>query len=52
MQSGAGASSGIGKATSLLFRRLGASLLLTGRNQDRLRDLVQELQGVSSEVSC
>jgi len=38
-----GASSGIGWSTALLFRRLGASLLLTGRNGEKLKELVDQL---------
>ncbi|CAD5224909.1 unnamed protein product [Bursaphelenchus okinawaensis] len=39
-----GASSGIGKATSVLFKELGASLLVTGRNERNLIQLVKELE--------
>lgn len=38
-----GASSGIGKRTAELFYSLGASLLLTGRNQQTLDEVVHEL---------
>ncbi|KAI6228773.1 hypothetical protein M3Y99_01185900 [Aphelenchoides fujianensis] len=44
-----GASSGIGWATSLLFKRLGASLLVTGRNEERLRALVGELEKIDTQ---
>uniref|UniRef100_A0A914EE39 3-oxoacyl-[acyl-carrier-protein] reductase FabG n=2 Tax=Acrobeloides nanus TaxID=290746 RepID=A0A914EE39_9BILA len=38
-----GASSGIGRSTAVLFNSLDASLLLTGRNAEKLDELVQEL---------
>ncbi|CAD5231686.1 unnamed protein product [Bursaphelenchus xylophilus] len=38
-----GASSGIGRATAVLFKELGASLLVTGRNEQNLQSLVKEL---------
>ncbi|KAH7702380.1 oxidoreductaseshort chain dehydrogenase/reductase family protein [Aphelenchoides avenae] len=44
-----GASSGIGHATSVLFRQLGASLLVTGRNTERLQELVKQLQGAHKD---
>ncbi|KAI6242065.1 Oxidoreductase, short chain dehydrogenase/reductase family protein [Aphelenchoides fujianensis] len=47
--SNSGASSGIGWATSLLFKRLGASLLVTGRNEERLRALVGELEKIDTQ---
>uniref|UniRef100_A0A0N4ZY74 3-oxoacyl-[acyl-carrier-protein] reductase n=1 Tax=Parastrongyloides trichosuri TaxID=131310 RepID=A0A0N4ZY74_PARTI len=39
-----GATSGIGKETAILFRKLGASLLLTGRDTERLNNLKNELK--------
>jgi len=38
-----GATSGIGRATALLFAREGASLALTGRNEERGREVVSEI---------
>ena len=37
----AGASSGIGRSTALLFARLGAQLTLTGRNEDNLKKVAE-----------
>ena len=39
-----GASSGIGRATSILLSRLGASLVLTGRNDARLNQTLSQLE--------
>lgn len=40
-----GASSGIGKETSILASRLGATLVITGRNEDRLRETFDLIGG-------
>ena len=40
-----GASSGIGKAISILCSKLGANIIATGRNKDRLSHLINEMQG-------
>jgi len=40
-----GASSGIGRETAILLSRLGAQLVLSGRNQERLRQTSAELSG-------
>lgn len=40
-----GASSGIGKATALLCARMGASVIVTGRNAERLQSLYDSLPG-------
>ena len=40
-----GASSGIGKATAIECSRLGARVVATGRNEERLKYTVSELQG-------
>ncbi|XP_076373016.1 NAD-dependent glycerol dehydrogenase-like [Tachypleus tridentatus] len=42
-----GASSGIGRATAVLFSRLGARLALTGRNQENLTKSAEECEAVS-----
>ena len=40
-----GASSGIGKATAVECSRLGATVIATGRNEDRLNQTLSELAG-------
>lgn len=40
-----GASSGIGRTSCVLFSRLGASLVLLGRNEERLEETKQMLEG-------
>ena len=40
-----GSSSGIGKATAILCSRLGASVIITGRNEARLKETFSELEG-------
>lgn len=40
-----GASSGIGKATALECAKMGASLIITGRNEMRLNDVYNDLEG-------
>ncbi|XP_076371861.1 3-oxoacyl-[acyl-carrier-protein] reductase FabG-like isoform X2 [Tachypleus tridentatus] len=42
-----GATSGIGRATAVLFSRLGAKLALTGRNQENLAKSAEECEAVS-----
>ncbi|XP_022256305.1 uncharacterized protein LOC106471982 [Limulus polyphemus] len=42
-----GASSGIGRATAVLFSRLGARLALTGRNQENLTKSAEECETAS-----
>lgn len=44
-----GASSGIGRATALECGRMGASLVLTGRNEERLRETLLALDGEGHE---
>uniref|UniRef100_A0A914ZS38 Uncharacterized protein n=1 Tax=Parascaris univalens TaxID=6257 RepID=A0A914ZS38_PARUN len=43
-----GATSGIGRATAVLFNKLGASLVITGRANDRLQALADELSKVGT----
>ena len=40
-----GSSSGIGKATAILCSKLGASVIITGRNEDRLKETFSQLEG-------
>ena len=40
-----GASSGIGRATAIVCSKMGASLLITGRNEQRLTETFNELKG-------
>ncbi|VDN30983.1 unnamed protein product [Gongylonema pulchrum] len=45
-----GATSGIGRATAVLFHRLGASVVVTGRNSKRLKELEEELSDGKDSV--
>jgi NAD(P)-dependent dehydrogenase (short-subunit alcohol dehydrogenase family) len=45
-----GASSGIGRATAILLSELGAKIVLTGRDEARLRDTMAQLQGDGHRV--
>ncbi|HBD09550.1 MAG TPA: hypothetical protein DCZ69_14955 [Syntrophobacteraceae bacterium] len=45
-----GASSGIGKATAILFAQAGARLVLSGRSTERLEALKKELESLGGEV--
>lgn len=40
-----GASSGIGRATAIYVSKLGAKVFLTGRNEDRLKKTMSQLEG-------
>ncbi len=40
-----GASSGIGRTTAIICSRMGANMIVTGRNQDRLEAVLKELEG-------
>ncbi|WP_162848475.1 SDR family NAD(P)-dependent oxidoreductase [Paenibacillus nanensis] len=40
-----GASSGIGRATAIYLSKLGAKLVITGRNQQRLNETMRQLSG-------
>lgn len=44
-----GASSGIGRATAIVCSKMGARMLITGRNENRLTDTFQNLDGVGHE---
>ncbi|KAK6109197.1 Enoyl-(Acyl carrier protein) reductase family protein [Brugia pahangi] len=45
-----GATSGIGYSTAHLFHQLGATLVVTGRNTERLKTLEEQLQDGKSQV--
>ena len=45
-----GASSGIGKATAILCSKLGASVIITARNEERLKDTVSQLEGNNNKI--
>ena len=45
-----GATSGMGRATALLFASEGAKLVLSGRNLERGNTLVKELKNITSDV--
>lgn len=41
-----GASSGIGQATAIECSRMGATVIITGRNENRLNETYQQLEGI------
>ena len=45
-----GASSGIGRATAILCAEMGASLIITGRNEERLTDTLDSLSGTGHKM--
>jgi len=45
-----GGNSGIGKATSILFAREGARVCITGRNENRCREVVSEIQDAGGQA--
>lgn len=47
-----GASSGIGKALALEFGKLGAKVVITGRNEERLAEVEQALNGLNASNLC
>src|SRR5437879_13907079 len=47
-----GGAGGIGRATAWLFARLGAHIVLVGRNQERLDALVSNLTGQKLKASA
>ena len=47
-----GASSGIGRRTSILLSRLGAKLVLVGRNTERLQETAEQLDGATNRVEA
>ena len=44
-----GASSGIGKTTAIECSKMGASVIITGRNEERLQETVDQLQGEGNQ---
>lgn len=47
-----GASSGIGRATAIECSKMGARLIITGRNTDRLQETLDLLSGNSHQLFC
>jgi NAD(P)-dependent dehydrogenase (short-subunit alcohol dehydrogenase family) len=47
-----GASSGIGRATAIECSKMGAKLLLTGRNEERLQETLSCLEGEKHRILC
>ena len=47
-----GASSGIGRATAIECSKMGAKLLLTGRNEERLKETLSCLEGEEHRILC
>ncbi|MBQ7578685.1 MAG: SDR family oxidoreductase [Synergistaceae bacterium] len=47
-----GASSGIGRATAIMCSQMGAELIITGRNQERLAETFNALEGSNHEKIC
>lgn len=45
-----GASSGIGRATAIACALLGANVIITGRNGERLRDVYTSLEGANNQM--
>ena len=46
-----GASSGIGRATAIVCSKMGATLLITGRNENRLNDTFSSLEGEGHKMT-
>jgi len=45
-----GGSLGLGKATAILFAKEGAKVIITGRNEERLKDAVEEAKKEGIEI--
>lgn len=45
-----GASSGIGRATAIEASKLGASIIITGRNESRLKETLEEIESVDKSA--
>ena len=46
-----GASSGIGQATAIYLSKLGAEIVLNGRNEERLRSTAMQLSGTGHQIA-
>lgn len=46
-----GASSGIGRATAIECAKMGASLIITGRDEERLKETFAKLEGFNLHYS-
>ena len=47
-----GASSGIGRTTAIECSKLGATIIVSGRNEERLRDTLNSLEGEGHNYVC
>ena len=47
-----GASSGIGRATAIECAKLGAKVVITARNEDRLKETLDTLEGEGHQMIC
>jgi NAD(P)-dependent dehydrogenase (short-subunit alcohol dehydrogenase family) len=47
-----GASSGIGRSTAVICSQMGANLIITGRNKERLTETFSLLEGVNHQQFC
>ena len=45
-----GASSGIGRATAIECSRMGAKVIITGRNEERLKETFQQMDGIGHQI--
>ena len=46
-----GASSGIGRATAIECAKMGASLIITGRDEERLKETFAKLEGFKNKAN-
>ena len=47
-----GASSGIGRSTAIHCSKMGATVIATGRNEVRLKEVLAEMNGEEHQVIC
>ena len=47
-----GGGSGIGRALSLELARMGATVFITGRNEEKLKETIRLSKGLSGEIHC